>query len=175
MSDFLYKVSEPREDLTFVPSRFWRTEDWTSSSTRIREGHIEDTLLYAAEFDEVNIHLLPKVWRLRVWVDGHNVERLRRLNLDWRPGCRALIFCRAQDREAIGTFRPTIFRFAREGFEPVPSNEFVSRSPQTAVGAETIGMLEALERWRVELRYVEDRDEITSLLRGEDISFSVQT
>jgi hypothetical protein len=62
----LYKVSPPREDMVFRPSRFWRTADWQSSSTRPHNGYIMEDLLYAGDFDEVNIHLFPRVRTCRV-------------------------------------------------------------------------------------------------------------
>ena len=65
-ADFLYKVAPPRVDMVFYPSQFWHTPDWESSSTREHDGYIREEVLYAGDFDEVNIHLFPRVKTVRV-------------------------------------------------------------------------------------------------------------
>ena len=66
MTTHLFKVASPREDGMFYPSTFWRMRDWESSTTCRREGYIEDEVLFAGDFDEVNIHLFPRVRTVRV-------------------------------------------------------------------------------------------------------------
>ncbi len=174
--ELLYKVSEPRSDWKFEPSRFWRTEDWSSSDNSPHEGYIEDCILYAADFNEVNIHLLPRVWRLRVWLDDEKrSERLRRLGYAWALGSRAVIFALESDRDVIESFSPTIFSFEKSGFERTPSNEFVSRSPQLALSAETIPFREAVERWQFELVYVKDAEALAQSFRSSGIDHQIQT
>lgn len=174
MIDFLYKVSAPRSDWTFEPRPFWRSADWTSSSSRPRDGYIEEAVVYAAGFEEVSIHLLPKIWRLRVRLNDANQGLLNELGYVWPAGSRALIFFREEDSGLVWGFQPTIFKFAPEGFEPVPSNEFISRVPQHALGSETLSLHEALDRWRVQLIPVGDTEELTSRLTERDIRFSIQ-
>lgn len=182
MEGVLYKVSVPREDPTFEPTRFWRTEDWSSSTEHPREGHldgrsyIEDQVLFAAEFDEVNIHLLPKVWRLRVWLDDETrSERLRALGFTWRADANAVIFTAEVNRDAIEAFVPTVFTFSASGFQRTPSNEFISREPRTAVTQESLPFLEAMTRWRFELAYVSDTGALEQSLRHAGIDHHIQT
>ena len=184
MTDHLYKVAPPREDWMFQPRRFWRTEDWSSSTDHEREGHvadesaiyIEDQVLYVASFDEVNIHVFPKVWRLRVWLDDDvRTERLRRLGYALRPDARAVIFALEGDREAIEAFSPTVFLFDPDGFERTPSNEFVSREPRTAVSCETMAFDEAHARWRFDLIYVADGEALVESLRSAGVDHQIQT
>ena len=133
-------------------------------------------MLYAAEFDEVNIHLLPKVWRLRVWLDTEKqFERLKELGYNWKHGSRAVIFAIRSDRERIEAFMPTIYTFEKSGFEPTPSNEFVARNPQSAVSAETIPFDEAIRRWQFELIYIDDAEAFAQLLRSNGIDHQIQT
>lgn len=172
----LFKVAPPREDPTFHPQSFWRSEDWSSSTHRPRKGYVEDRVLYAGEFDEVNIHLLPKVWRLRVRLDHEGrAQRLRALGHDWPEGSRAVIFALEADRARIESFAPTIFTFARAGFEQVPSREWVAREPQRALRSETILFGEARRRWVFELLFVPDGDALAQGLREASIDHQIQT
>jgi hypothetical protein len=173
-SDLLYKVSAPRSDLTFEPRPFWRNEDWTESSRRPRDGYVEEVVVYAGAFDAVSIHLLPKVWRLRVTLTAAAQPLMHDLGYVWPTGSRALIFFREEDSDVVWRFRPTVFAFAREGFEPIPSNEFVSRVPVRALGSETLSMSEAIERWAVHLIPVAQPETLVSALTERGIRFSVQ-
>lgn len=182
MAEFLYKVSAPREDLTFVPTRFWRTEDWSSSTGHEREGrfeghvYIEDQVLFAGSFDEVNIHLLPKVRRLRVWLDDETrCERLSKLGYRWSADSTAVIFAGETDRPVIEAFSPTIFTFERDGFERTPSNEFISRVPREATSQESVPFPDAMARWRFDLVYVPDTGALEQALRGAGIDHQIQT
>lgn len=132
VTEILYKVSGPSDDWTFEPRRFWRTQDWSFSDDMPRDGLVEDSVLYAGSFDEVNIHLLPPVWRLRVWLDDEaRCERLRTLGFCWAEGTWAVIFAAEADRDEIESFSPTVYTFERSGFEQTPTNEFVSRERRT--------------------------------------------
>jgi hypothetical protein len=174
--EFLYKVSKPRTDMVFEPSRFWRAPDWSFSDEHEHAGFVEDCVLFAGEFDEVNIHLLPKVWRLRVWLDDENrLERLRKLGYSWSSGSRAIIFALESDRDAIETFSPTIFSFDRSGFELTPSNEYISRTPQAAVSTETIPFYEAVLRWQFEMVFVKDAKSLEQAFRSNHIDHQIQT
>ena len=176
MTELLYKVSEPRHDRVFEPRAFWRAEDWSFSDDHPHEGLIEDHVLYAAEFDEINIHLLPKVWRLRVWLDDdERCRRLEGLGFSWDAGARAAIFARDADRRAIEAFSPTVFSFDRAGFERTPTNEFVSREPRTAISVETIPFEEARRRWRFDLIYIDDSDALVQALRSGRVDHQIQT
>ena len=176
MTYYLYKVSEPREDWTFEPRPFWRAHDWSFSDDQPREGLVEDRVLYAAEFDEINIHLFPRVWRSRVWLeDEERCARLDRLGFSWAEGSRAVIFAGEADRNAIEAFSPTIFTFDRSGFERTPTNEFVSREPRNAVSVEMISFREAQERWRFEVVYVSDVESLVGTLREKGIDHQIQT
>jgi hypothetical protein len=175
VDDLLFKVSEPRFGDRFEPRSFWRTDDWAFSDDHPREGLIEDSVLYAAEFDEVNIHLLPRVWRLRVWLDSkERSRRLRECGFDWRSGARALLFVAENDRADVEGFAPTVFAFKRSGFERTPTNEFISRVAQTAVSKETISIADALARWQVEIRYVPDAAALEEQLRQAGIDHQIQ-
>lgn len=175
MTDFLYKVSSPKSNLTFHPKVFWRTEDWSSSSSRPRDGYIEDLVLYAGDFDEISMHLFPKIWRLRVRLEERVGAMLRELGYEWEEGSKALIFIKNEDAGEVENFCPTIFMFTREGFEPVPSNEYISRSPRTAVASETVSMAEAIMRWGIKIHFVSDAQALVSSLDDRGIEFSTQT
>ncbi len=62
----LYKVPPPCTGTLFLPSDFWCTADRESGSTRAREGYLKDAVLFAGDFDEVNIHIFPRVRTVRV-------------------------------------------------------------------------------------------------------------
>lgn len=174
VSDLLYKVSAPRSDLTFEPRPFWRNEDWTKSSQQPRDGYIEEAVVYAAGFDAVSIHLLPKVWRLRVTLNPATEPLMRELGYVWAPASRALIFFREEDEDIVWEFQPTVFIFDREGFEAIPSNEFISRTPVRALRSETLTIADAIERWAVHLIPVAHPNALVSALTERGIRFSIQ-
>ena len=174
--DLLYKVSEPRHGDRFEPRPFWRSDDWAFSDDQPHDGLTQDNVLYAAEFDEVNIHLLPRVWRLRVWLDSpERCRRLRACGFDWQRDTRAVLFVSERDRAEVERFEPTVFAFDRSGFERTPTSEFVSRDARTAVSKETIPIRDALARWRVEIIYVPDTAALEDRLRQAGIDHQIQT
>lgn len=176
MSELLYKVSAPRDDWTFEPRPFWRAEDWSFSDDHERDGLLEDCVLYAADFNEINVHLLPHVWRLRVWLDDEErCARLKGLGFFWTAGSRALIFALEADQGSIESFSPTVFAFERSGFEQAPTNEFVSREPRTAISAETVSWQDALRRWQFDVIYVTDPDALVEMLQYAGVDHQIQT
>lgn len=171
----LFKVSPPRQDMTFRPTKFWRTQDWSSSTTRARDGYIEDEVLFAGDFDEVSIHLFPRVRIVRVRVRDAEASALAVLGPARRSGARAHIFApRARAAEVEG-FRPTVYRFARTGFSCVRNGEYVSRQPQQAISCETFAMPEALARWNIDATLVDDLDEVIGTLSVAGVHFDEQT
>jgi hypothetical protein len=153
----LYKVSAPRAELTFSPMPFWRTDDWSFSDDRPHADLVEDSVLFACSYDEINLHLLPEVWRLRVWLDDDvRVQRLRALGYTTTSGATAVVFAHKSDRDTIESFRPTVYSFDPAGFERTPSNEFVAREPQTALAARDFSFAEAQAKWNFHVIFVDD-------------------
>lgn len=176
MTGLLYKVSEPRDDWSFEPRRFWRAEDWSFSADHPGNGLVEDRVLFAAEFDDINIHLLPRVWRLRVWLDDDERRAgLGRLGYSWAASARAVIFALEADRHAVESFKPTVFAFERSGFVRTPTNEYVSRAPRAAVSAETMSFEEARGRWQFDVVYVVESDALVKTLRSAGVDHQIQT
>jgi len=158
----------------FYPSTFWHTSDWKSSTTRYREGYIEDEVLYAGDFDEVSIHLFPRVRTVRVRSVDADVSKLYDLGFRCTPGKAAYIFIHHSRREEVESFYPTIFKFRMDGFVRVQQGEYVSREPQQAISAETISIKEATKRWNIEACYVDDLDVLIERLNQEGIYFDEQ-
>src|SRR5471030_1588124 len=171
----VYKVSHPRPDMIFRPSKFWRTKDWESSSSRPREGYIEETVLFAGDFDEVNIHLFPRVRTLRVRASDADAAHLGRLGMNCSSGMTAHIFAPRSRKREVESFRPTIFKFESHGFTRVRKGEFVSWHPKIAISSETIPMNKALKRWNIEACYVEELDNVVQTLSSAGIYFDEQT
>ena len=171
----IYKVSPPRESLLFEPSVFWRTADFKSSSTRPKPGYIRDTLLYAGDEREIAIHLFPDIHRLRVWLNDENRQRLADLGFATAPGNAVAIFVNEADQAKIADFKPTVYRFDAAEFERMPSNEFVSRKPVTAIGVEQFTMPVVLARWKIQVVTVPDVKECERRIREAGIECSSQT
>ena len=134
-----------------------------------------DEILYVGGFNEINIHLLPKVRRIRIWLIAEHIDLLRSTSLNIDRDKEALIITEENNRISVESFSPTVFTFNEEGFEYVPSNEYITRSPKTAIHKETITMSEAIVRWNIDLVYVDDLDAIISEIRSLNIPFSEQT
>ena len=175
MTTYLYKVSAPRTDKLFYPSPFWHTPDWESSTTRHREGYIKDDVLFAGDFDEVTIHLFPRVRTVRVRSVDADVSALSDLGVRCTPEKSAYVFVHHSRRQDVEAFHPTIFKFREDGFVRVRKGEYISWRPQQAVSAETISMAEALNRWNVEACYVDDLDTLIERLNQDGIYFDEQT
>ncbi|MGK0337688.1 MAG: hypothetical protein ACJAXW_002689 [Candidatus Azotimanducaceae bacterium] len=175
MTEVLYKVAPPRSELRFYPSRFWHTADWESSTPKPREGYIEDEVLFVGDFDEINIHLLPRKKSVRVRSQDASCEVLANCGLDISVGKTAYLFVHSSQKETIDQFAPTVYAFENSGFENVRKGEYVSRSAKTASSFETLPMAEAIERWNIEICYLEDIEILIELLRKNEIYFDVQT
>jgi hypothetical protein len=171
----LYKVSPARPNNIFEPSKFWRSADWNASLKEPRDGYILEEVLYAGDFNDVNLYLLPNVPRMRIWLSDRVVDRLKQLDIMVESHFTALIIARISDWEAIENFHPTINYFDEAGFEMTPSQEYISRTPQTAIKVETISIFEAIERWNIELYFVEDYEGLKLDLQTIGIKYSEQT
>jgi hypothetical protein len=171
----LYKVSAPRAEMEFHPSPFWRSADWESSTTRPRADYIRECVLYAGDFDEINIHLFPRVRTIRVRAVDADASRLRGLGLGCTPGRTSYIFVAQSRRQQVESFRPTIFTFAASGFTRVRKGEYVSWEPRRAISSETVSLPDAIVRWNIEACYVADLDELKALLSRDAIYFDEQT
>ena len=175
MTTYLYKVSAPRTDTLFYPSPFWHTPDWESSTTRYREGYITDDVLFAGDFDELSIHLFPRVRTVRVRSVDADMAALYGLGVRSPPEKSAYVFVHHSRRKDVEAFHPTIFKFRVDGFVRVRKGEYISRRPQQAISAETIPMAEALNRWNVAACYVDDIDTLIQRLKQDGIYFDEQT
>jgi hypothetical protein len=171
----LYKVSRARADNIFEPSKFWRSADWSASMTVPCEHHILEEVLYAGDFNDVNLYLLPNVPRMRIWLSDLVVNELKKLNIIVDSQYTAIIIASISDWETIESFHPTINCFDDAGFELTPSQEYISRTPQTAIKVETISIFEAIARWNIELYFVEDYDALKLKLNSVGIKYCEQT
>ena len=104
MTTYLYKVSAPRTDKIFYPSPFWHTPDWESSTTCYREGYIKDDVLFAGDFDEVNIHLFPRVRTVRVRSVDADISALYDLGVRCTPEKSAYVFVHHSWRKDVEAF-----------------------------------------------------------------------
>jgi hypothetical protein len=175
MEKCLYKVSPPRSDLMFQPSTFWRSATWDSSTDRYREGYFEEKVLYAGDFDEVNIHIFPRVRTVRVRARDADHETLHRCGQSCEPGKKAYIFCAHSRRIEVESFSPTVFTFNPVGFTNVRNGEYISRQPQMAMASQTYSMAAAIQNWNVQACYIENLDAIITKLTQEKIYFEEQT
>ena len=171
----LYKVSSPRSKMTILPSTFWHTPDWESSTTRARPGYIKDTVLYAGDFDEVNIHLLPKIRRMRFWRSLEVLGFLAEFSLIYPDTAKAVMVADSCNMDQVASFRPTIYTFDSAGFRHVRNGEFISRNPQTALDTETIPFIEAMKRWQFQVFYTTQYEDIAERARSLEIYFDEQT
>jgi hypothetical protein len=172
---YLYKVASPRADMAFCPNKFWHTEDWESSSSRPCEGYIEDMVLFAGDFDEVNLHLFPRVRTVRVCAVDAEAMQLERLGMNCSSGMTAHIFVLRSRKTEVESFHLTIFKFERHGFTRVRRGEYVSWQPQIAISSETLPMRQALVRWNIEACYVDDLDDVVRTLSNAGIYLDEQT
>ena len=175
MSEYLYKVSAPRAEVTFFPSTFWHTADWESSTTRYRKGYIEDRVLYVGDFDEINIHLLPRVRTVRVRAEDADFSVLYECGVECSPDKTAYIFAPSSRKKEVESFHPTIFKFDARGFKRVRKGEFVSWKPQKAISYETISIDEAVKRWNIQIHYTNDLDALIANITQNKIYHDVQS
>ena len=171
----IYKVSPLQESLLFNPSVFYRTADFKSSSTRPKPGYIQDTLLYAGDEREISLHLLPSIYRVRVWLDDANRQRLVDLGFAPHSDKQVAIFVNEADQATISDFTPTVYSFDDADFERTPSNEFITRKPVRAIGTETLTMPEILRRWKIQVMAVPRVEDTEECLRQAGVECSSQS
>ncbi len=171
----LYKVSAPRESLLFEPTRFYRTEDFRSSSRRSKPGYIPDCLLYAGDLEEISIHLFPKIHRIRVRNSEESRGELSILGFETDPARRCCIFVNREDETRIVEFEANVYIFEDRHFTKTPSNEYISREPVEAIGSEVYAMPEILHRWSIQLIPVDSVPELSTALTDADVVYSYQT
>lgn len=172
--ELVYKVTAPRELMRFEPSVFYRTEDFQSSSNRLKPGYIQDTLLYAGDAEEISIHLLPKIDRLRVVLTEQHRRQLATLGWTVPPEARIAMFVHAADVPGLRGFRPTVYCFDARHFARTPSNEFVARTAVDAIGMCELEMRDILERWRIQIIPITDIPGTDAQLRTSGIDCSWQ-
>ena len=170
----LYKVSKPNHEMLFFPKKFWRSDDWRSSSTKPKAGYIPEEVLYAGDFDEVGIHLLPGVMRIRIGLSDEQILKLSSTTLQCDFSKKAAIYTEKGNQAIVEAFRPTVFTFSKQGFECVPSGEFVARKPQKAISCKTYTISEALEHWNIGLVFVDDLDVVLREIQAWNISYTQQ-
>lgn len=171
----LYKVSAPRESMVFKPTRFYRTSDFRSSSRRPKPGYISDCLLYAGDFEEISIHLFPKIHRIRVRNSEESREKLSILGFEADPARTCYIFVNKGDKTQIMGFEANVYVFEDRYFTKTPSNEYISREPVEAVGSESYTMHEILRRWRIQLIPVDSVRASSRILTDAGVVYSYQT
>lgn len=171
----LFKVSHPRPDRIFQPSRFWRSADWSYSSSNPRPGLTEENVLYAGEFADIPLHLLPEIPRLQLPLSEKNRSLLPVLGLDAAIGCRTLLVTALEHRGQVEDFRPTVYVFSRAGFEQVPSGEWVARLPRQAIGEYRLTLAEAAACWHFTIHYVADLDAFHHRVQSSKADFSHQS
>jgi hypothetical protein len=175
MDIHLYKVSPPRSDMLFHPSTFWHSADWESSTTTFRSGYGEDNVLYAGDFDEVGIHLFPRVRVVRLRAQHADASALLACGIQAAPGVSSYVFIPEARRAEVEVFHPTIFTFHADGFTRVRNGEYMSRLPQRAISCETMPIQEAIRQWRIGVHYVGSMDSVVAALAGRKIYFEEQT
>jgi hypothetical protein len=161
----------------FYPSTFWHTPDWESSCDHLpnKVGYIEDKVLYAGDFDEVNIHLFPRVRTVRIRTVDADHSILQSCGLSYVPGKTAYIYCARKCRVDVESFNPTVFKFNPDGFTRVRNGEYVSWTPQKAISCETFLIGDAIKKWNIEVCYVADLDAIIASIARQGIYFDEQT
>ena len=171
----LYKVTAPRKSMVFNPTRFYRTSDFRSSSTRAKPGYISDCLLYAGAFDEISIHLLPRIHRIRVKNSEAARRKLLCLGIETDSDKKCYIFVNKEDERRIMEFEANVYVFEDRHFTKTPSNEYISREPVEAIGSESYGMPEILRRWCIRLISVDSVPELSRIFSDAGVDYSYQT
>jgi len=171
---YLYKVSPPRDSVIFYPTTFYRTQDYLSSADKPKDGHIEDKLLYAGEFDDVAIHLLPDLYRIMILNLKDNFDKLNHLGITTNKSKKSIIFIHEDDYDKVLQFRPTVYTFLKTSFFQIPSGEYVSREPVVAIKHETYSMDDAIKKWNIQLQKNNDLLQLKEILTSKDIGMTVQ-
>ena len=171
----LYKVTAPRESKLFNPTRFYRTQDFRSSSTRLKPGYIKDCLLYVGDSEEIAIHLFPKIDRIRVRNSEASRLKLSHLGFETDPSRKCYIFAHREDQRKIMEFEATVYAFEDRHFMKTPSNEYISRDPVEAISSESYTMSEILRRWCIQLILVASIPKLSGILSEAGVTYSYQT
>ena len=175
MTDYLYKVSPPRLDRWFHPTPCWHTPDWESSTDKPRDGYFYDEVLFAGTFSEINIHLFPRLGTIRVRQEDATAGKMKSVGFNYQPDRAAYIFVHQQHQETVLNFAPTIFRFQANNFKRVRKGEYVTTESHQALSSEVVSIPEALDRFTLQLTFVENYDDLKSRLSNADIYFDEQT
>lgn len=171
----LYKVTAPRKSKLFNPTRFYRTPDFRSSSTNPKPGYITDCLLYVGDFEEISIHLFPKIHRIRVKNTKASRLKLASLGFETDPSKKCYIFAHRKDQGQIMEFEATVYAFEDNHFMKTPSNEYISRHPVEAISSESYTMSEILQRWCIQLILVASVPKLSDIFSDSSIIYSYQT
>ncbi|OFZ37152.1 MAG: hypothetical protein A2504_00590 [Bdellovibrionales bacterium RIFOXYD12_FULL_39_22] len=172
---YLYKVTPLRDSLIFYPSVFYRTDDFMSSATKPQPGYVEDKLLYAGEFHDISIHLLPlETYRIQIQKHLDNYAKLSVLGFKFNSNRKSVIFININDYQKIIEFQPTVYTFDKKFFLKTPSSEYVANVPVEAIKYETYTMPHALDKWNVELITVPSVIELHDKLIESKVSFVAQ-
>lgn len=131
-------------------------------------------MLYAGDFDEVSIHLFPRVRAVRVRSIDADLQCLSDIGLQCDKGMAAYICFNRLFRQEIEAFTPTIFTFDLDGFVRVRRGEYISRKPQRAISEQIVNISEAVVKWNIQVIYVDDLDDLTEKLRVQNIYFDEQ-
>lgn len=160
----------------FHPGTFWHTPDWESSTPRPRQGYVEDKVLYVGDFEEISIHLFPRVRVIRVRAQDASDASLSQITGYSLPDDkRANIFIARDRQQSIQQFEPTIYRFDRTTFKNLRRGEYVSYQPCKAIDSLTIALIDAIELWNLHVCFVESLDTVKEQLADADIYFDEQT
>ena len=170
----LYKVSPPREDALFHPSPFWHTADWESSTDKPREGYIRDEVLYAGDFDEISIHLFPRVRVVRIRAIDISPDKMLNLGVEWDESKSTYIFVHASFKNQVEAFTPTIYSFKTDGFENIRRGEYISRFAQKSIASEIVSHTEIVSKWKIQIIFVDDLDLWIEKIRQTEIYFCEQ-
>ncbi|GDY13874.1 hypothetical protein LBMAG53_27520 [Planctomycetota bacterium] len=141
----------------------------------MKPGYIYDELLYAGDFDEVNIHLLPNIKRIRLWNTDDVFQKLTSVSIYPDHQVKAVMITDETHRDLVYHFSPTVHYFNDDGFEYVPSNEWISREPRTPIKSEVITMNEAITRWNIEIHFVDNYELLKLELTKCGIQYCEQT
>ncbi len=171
---YLYKATAPRKKLLFKPSKFYRTEDFLSSADKPKPGYTEDELLYAGEFHEMAIYLMPNIYRIQTINQKNNYAKLSTLGFKFDLNKEIVIFINDSDHKKTMEFSPTVYVFEKKYFTKVKSGEYVSKEPVEAIRCDTFSMLEALDKWKVELILVPNVHRLRDTLILAEVGFIAQ-
>jgi hypothetical protein len=160
--------------MQFHPKKFWRSADWTRSSTKPYDGWICEELLYAGEFGDVAVHLLPNIQRVMIPLTKKNLSKMLGWDIAHGETASSLIFTETCNQKKIEEFTPTVYTFNAADFSVVESGEYVSDHPQTAVDQNTYSMSEAIKLWQFEIIYVDKLSEILDKIGELQLEFSHQ-